>query len=263
MALLDDIAAVKRREVAALDLDRLRADVRQRLSLEADGTTAPPMSVASVLDKDFGVIAEIKRKSPSAGTMKDDVDVAAVARGYEEAGAAAISVLTDKTYFNGTLDDLRAVRAAVKLPLLRKDFTVDRRQLLEARAAGADLILLIVRMLDRTTLRDFHDEARSLGLEALVEAHDERDLDVAHNALDPIPLLGVNNRDLDTLEISVERCLKLFAGLPPHRHAIAESGLHGPDEVALVRRAGYHGVLIGQALMQSPNPAARLWELKG
>ncbi len=264
MALLEEIAAEKQREVQGLDLavlqNRLREARRagQGFALQETGKR---LTLCERLSQGFGVIAEIKRQSPSAGVLNQSADPPAVARGYELAGAVGISVLTDKKYFGGSLEDLRDVRAAVALPLLRKDFMIDRRQLYEAALAGADVILLIVRMLPPPQLKALFEEAGELGLESLIETHDQKELDTAFAALGHIPLLGVNNRNLDTLDIDLERCLELYDHLPPHGHAIAESGLKTPQDVVRARQRGYGGVLVGQALMQQADPAAALREM--
>lgn len=266
MALLEEIAAQKQREVRGLDLAVLQNRLRETRRTGRDFAPEQAekrLTLSERLSQGFGVIAEIKRQSPSAGVMNQSVDPVAVARGYEQAGAVGISVLTDEKYFGGSLEDLKAVRAAVSTPLLRKDFTIDRRQLYEAALAGADVILLIVRLLPPPQLKALFEEADELGLESLIETHDQKELDIAHAALGNIPLLGVNNRNLDTLEINLQRCLDLYDHLPPHTHAIAESGLKTPQDVALVRQRGYGGVLVGQVLMQQPDPAAALREMLG
>jgi indole-3-glycerol phosphate synthase len=258
MAVLDDIVAVKKREVADLDLSNLRAQLKEEGKKE---TFHQPVSLCKKLDAAFGVIAELKRKSPSAGQMKTDLKIEAVAEGYTEAGAAAISVLTDHDFFGGSLEDLKKVRRAVDSPLLRKDFVIDRTQLYEARLAGADLVLLIVRILEKSLLKALNEEAQELGMEVLVETHDQRDLDIAHEALGTLPLLGYNNRNLDTLKIDVNNCLAVYGDLPPHRHAIAESGIKTFEEIQSIKNTGYRAVLVGQTFMQSKDPAEKLAEL--
>lgn len=266
MGLLEDIAAKKQQEVQRLDFGALKIELTRRLKREQDGEKGglpPTRSLIDRLQKQFGIVAEIKRKSPSAGVMKESLRPEEIAENYEEAGAAAISVLTDETWFGGSLQDLADVRRVSSLPLLRKDFTVDRRQLYEARLLGADLVLLIVRMLSPADLKAFHEESREIGLEILVEVHDQRDLDKAHQVLDPIPILGINNRNLDTLTIDLQRCLDMKSDLPPHTVAIAESGLKTEEDCLAVKNAGYQGALIGQVLMQHPDPPAMLARLSG
>jgi indole-3-glycerol phosphate synthase len=209
---------------------------------------------------ELAVIAEIKRVSPARGVLNAEVNVADRAREYAAANAAAISVLTEPSRFGGSLDDLRAARAAVSTPLLRKDFIVDSYQLHEARAHGADGVLLIVRMLDDAQLRDLLALADYLDLFALVEAFDARDLERAqtHNAR----MIGVNCRNLADLSIDFAR----FAGLRPYidasRVAVAESGITTPAEFARVHALGYHAALIGSALMQGRNGQAALHQLR-
>jgi indole-3-glycerol phosphate synthase len=202
------------------------------------------------------VIAECKRRSPSKGVLRRAYDPAAIARQYELAGAAAISVLTEPTFFDGDLDHLRAVRARVRLPLLRKDFVVDEYQLLEARAAGADAVLLIVAALDAETLARLHRRAAELGLDVLVEVHDEGELDAAVSV--GARLIGVNNRNLRTLAVDVEASRRLAARMPAGVIAVAESGLRDRDELDDLRRRGYHAFLIGERLVTAPDPGEAL-----
>jgi indole-3-glycerol phosphate synthase len=200
------------------------------------------------------VIAEVKRRSPSKGDLAGIPDPASLARSYAEGGAAAISVLTEERRFGGSLDDLRLVRAAVDTPLLRKDFIVDDYQLLEARAAGADLALLIVAALGDDDLRRLHDYAYDLGLTVLVEVHDEPETERAL-ALGS-ELVGVNARNLKTLEVDPEAFGKLAPLVPDDRVLVAESGISGPDDVARYAVAGARVVLVGEALVKDGDPAA-------
>lgn len=207
----------------------------------------------------LNVIAECKRRSPSRGVLRADYDAAAVAERYEANGAAAISVLTEPTFFDGSLDDLAAVRARVSLPVLRKDFIVDEYQLLEARAAGADAVLLIVAALDARRLRALYDGARALGLAALVEVHSKGDLD---RALDLAPqMVGVNSRDLRTLRVDQAVSLDLVDAIPDDVVAVAESGLGSHDDLRRLRDRGYDGFLVGERLVSSPDPGLALCEL--
>jgi len=207
------------------------------------------------------IIAECKRRSPSRGILRADYDPAAIARQYAAAGAAAISVLTEPTFFDGALDHLRAVRAAVPTPILRKDFFVDEFQILEARAAGADAILLIVAALDDATLRRLHAAADSHGLAALVEVHTAEELARAQQA--GARLIGVNSRNLKTLEVSLETTLSLGPGLGSGVVGVAESGIRTRDDVDRLRQAGYHAFLVGERFMSQPDPGATLAELMG
>jgi indole-3-glycerol phosphate synthase len=200
------------------------------------------------------VIAEVKRRSPSKGDLAAIHDPAALAAAYEEGGAAAISVLTEQRRFGGSLEDLRQVRSAVAVPVLRKDFIVTSYQLLEARAAGADLVLLIVAALDQQGLRSLHEEARTLGLTPLVEVHDEREAELALAA--GAELVGVNARDLRTLDVDPDTFVRVAPGIPEGVVTVAESGIGGPDDVARLAGAGADVVLVGETLVRGEDPAA-------
>lgn len=206
------------------------------------------------------VIAEIKRRSPSMGTLNADADPADMAERYQAGGAAALSVLTEPHYFSGALDDLVAARGACDLPVLRKDFVVDPYQLAEARAAGADAALLIVAVLGET-LGEFLDAAKSYGLDALVEVHDEAELEIATAAGSDI--IGVNNRNLSTLVIDLAVSKRLRRLMPPGIVAVAESGLEEVADFTRMHHAGYDAVLVGTALMRSGDPTTRLKALLG
>ena len=206
------------------------------------------------------VIAEYKRSSPSAGAIAEP-DVAGQARAYEEGGAAAISVLTEPTRFDGALADLRAVRLAVDLPVLRKDFLVHPAQVIESRAAGADAVLLIAAALTELELKAMLAVANDLGLDALVETHSVDDL--AKALATEAPVVGVNARDLETLEVDVERALAMLADVPSDRVAVLESGVSTREDVERAIDAGARGVLVGEALMRSPDPAATIRSLRG
>jgi indole-3-glycerol phosphate synthase len=197
----------------------------------------------------LSVIAEHKRRSPSAGVIRADVRLEDVVGSYERGGATALSILTEGPSFGGSLDDLRAARAASALPILRKDFVVDTYQVHEALGAGADAILLIVAALDQAELERLHETATSLGLAALVEVHDERELERAA-ALGP-KLIGINNRDLTTLKVDIRRTFELLPGVPPGTTVVAESGLRTAQDLAELEDAGVDAVLIGEALMRS------------
>jgi indole-3-glycerol phosphate synthase len=204
------------------------------------------------------VIAEVKRASPSVGSIDARVDAPGLARRYAAAGAAAISVLTDGPGFGGSLEDLSAVRAAVEVPLLRKDFILDRYQLLEARAAGADVVLLIVAALEQGALRRLHDEALALGLEVLVEVHDDAELT---RALDVGPrLVGVNNRNLATFAVDLSTSERLVPRIPASVRAVAESGVKTVEDAARLRRAGVTNFLVGEALVRAPSSETLLRE---
>ena len=207
------------------------------------------------------VIAECKRRSPSKGVLAREYDPAAIARQYEAGGAAAVSVLTEPTFFDGALAHLAAVRAAVDLPLLRKDFVVEEYQLFEARAAGADAVLLIVAALETPDLARLHARARELGLAVLVEVHDEGELSRAIDA--GARIIGVNNRNLRTLAVDVDASHRLVGRIPRETVAVSESGLQSREDLARLSQAGYRAFLIGERFMTAPNPAAALMELLG
>jgi indole-3-glycerol phosphate synthase len=207
------------------------------------------------------VIAECKRRSPSKGVLAIQYDPAAIARQYEQGGAAAISVLTEPTFFDGALEHLLAVRRAVGLPILRKDFTVDEYQLFEARAAGADAILLIVAALEQPVLVRLQAKAFELGLAALVEVHDEAEL---MRAIDSgARLIGVNNRNLRTLQVDVEASYRLAERIPNGVVGVSESGLRSRDDLARLTAAGYRAFLVGERFMTDPDPARALRDLTG
>ena len=207
----------------------------------------------------LNVIAECKRRSPSKGVLKADYDPVLIARGYERAGAAAISVLTEPTFFDGHLDHLAAVRRAVELPVLRKDFIVDRYQILEARAAGADAILLIVAALTPSTLTALHRQAVDAELDVLVEIHDLGELSVALDA--GATVVGVNNRNLRTLDVDTDVSRRAIDLIPDDVIAVAESGLKTSDDLRDLKNAAYDAFLIGERLMKTDDPGRALAEL--
>jgi indole-3-glycerol phosphate synthase len=208
----------------------------------------------------IAVIAEIKRRSPSRGELHPGLDPARLAGQYAEGGAACLSVLTDEEFFGGSPDDLRAAREAVDLPVLRKDFTVSAADVCDARLMGADAVLLIVAALDDAELRDLHAVATELGLDALVEVHDEAELDRALAA--GADLIGVNQRDLTTFEVDPARAQRVAAAMPEGVLRVAESGVQGPDDAAVLAAAGFHAVLVGESLVTSGDPAAAVRALR-
>jgi indole-3-glycerol phosphate synthase len=247
---LERIVAATRQEVARRreavpesELERAAAERVQRGDFRAfaDALTQPGLSL----------IAEHKRRSPSAGAIREDLSLEQVVRAYERGGAAALSVLTEGPSFGGSLDDLRAARALTTLPLLRKDFIVDRYQLSEALAAGADAVLLIVAALNEPVLAELHDRARELGLAALVEVHDARELDVAVSI--GARLVGINNRDLTTLRVETARTFELRPLVPEGTTVVAESGFSRREQLDELAAAGVDAVLVGEALMRSPD----------
>jgi indole-3-glycerol phosphate synthase len=207
------------------------------------------------------VIAECKRRSPSRGVLAAEYDPVAIARRYEQGGAAAISVLTEPTFFDGALEHLAAVRTAVDVPLLRKDFVVDDYQLFEARAAGADAVLLIVAALEQPDLVRLQERARQLGLATLVEVHDDEELTRAIDS--GAGVIGVNNRNLRTLTVDVDASYRLAARMPAGVVAVSESGLQSRRDLEALAAAGYRAFLIGERFMTDPDPAAAIAALTG
>jgi indole-3-glycerol phosphate synthase len=233
--------------------------------LSARAADAPPVREfaaaieAKVASGAPAVIAEVKKASPSKGVIRADFDPAAIARSYEAGGAACLSVLTDVDFFQGADDYLRQARAACVLPVLRKDFTVDPYQVLEARVLGADCILLIVAALDDDRLVELSGQAMDLGMDVLVEVHDLAELERALQV--PAPLLGINNRNLRTFEVTLDTTLSLRDAVPRDRRLVTESGIVGPDDVRRMRDAGVGAFLVGEAFMRDPDPGAALRRL--
>jgi indole-3-glycerol phosphate synthase len=258
---LDRILALTRTELER----RRRALAPEELARAAAGGRERPAGGASFSEAlsspGLGLIAEHKRRSPSAGLIRDGVVLEQVIAAYERGGAAAISVLTEGPSFGGSLDDLRAARAVSGLPILRKDFIVDRYQIDEAVVAGADAILLIVAALDPAELRALRLHAGARGLGALVEVHDERELERALES--GATVVGINNRDLTTLEVDVRRTFELLPLIPEGILVVAESGLTRRDELDELRGAGVDAVLIGEALMRAPDIESAVRTLTG
>ncbi|MBX2963451.1 MAG: indole-3-glycerol phosphate synthase TrpC [Cyclobacteriaceae bacterium] len=200
-----------------------------------------------------GIIAEIKRKSPSQGIIHHHVNVATISAGYIEAGATALSILTDYEYFGGGKDDLINARSINSCPILRKDFIVDEYQLLESKSIGADIILLIAAALSPVEVKQLTQVAHSLGLEVLLEVHDEAELESNLNS--EVDLMGVNNRNLKTFEVSLETSLRLLSGIPSSTVRISESGIDSPEAYRKLKAAGFQGFLMGQHFMQQKSPA--------
>lgn len=254
--ILDRIVATKRVEVRALEA--------QRGELERRVQDAPPVrSFRAALSRpgEVAVVAEVKRRSPGAGEIRPGLDPVAVASDYVSAGAAALSVLTDGDYFGGSLEDLRRVRAAVPIPVLRKDFIIDPLQVLEARGAGADAILLIVRILDDAELRDLLRLGGELGMGVLVEVHEEEELDRALEV--GAGIVGINNRDLRTFRTDLRVTEILSGRLGPDTVVVSESGMRGRDDVLRVGAGGADAVLVGEGLLRSQDPGAATAALVG
>ena len=240
----------------------LRSTSQERAALErkaANRTNVRNFRVALTASQP-AIISEIKKASPSKGVLSEDFDPASIARLYEAGGAAALSVLTDREFFKGSLDDLHAAREAVRLPVLRKDFTIDEFHIVEAAANSADAILLIAALLDETELRHFREKAASYQMAALVEVHDETELDRAVGS--GAEIIGVNNRNLHTFEVTLETSLRLVEKIPANVVRVTESGIHSSSDVHRLRHAGFNAFLVGEHLMKSPDPAAALRELR-
>lgn len=249
VSFLDDLVAGSRRRVE----DARAREPFERLRRRAGDGPPPPDLAAALSRPGVGVIAEVKRASPSRGQLAPDLDAVAQARAYRSAGAVAISVLTEPDRFQGSLDDLAAV-SALGTPTLRKDFVVDRYQIWEARAAGAAAVLLIVAALDEETLEDLYVAARSAQLAAVVEVHDETELELATDL--GARIIGVNARDLRTFELDPDAFARLRPSIPDGTIAIAESGVGGPDDVRAAAAAGADAVLVGEAVVTADDPAA-------
>ena len=256
MDVLSEIIAQKReRLVAAKELVPLAR--LKHLSIEAR-SNATPHALSNALHRDaINVIAEFKRRSPSKGVIRPDADLLQIVKSYEVGGAAAISVLTEEDYFSGSLDDLRAVKPAVRLPVLRKDFVFEEYQVYESAAAGADAVLLIVAALDDELLVRLRRLAEDeLGLNALVEVHTSQEMKRAVGC--QARLIGVNNRDLRTFEVSLETSVSLAREAPSDALLVSESGLRSRDDLQLLFSAGYRGFLIGETFMRAPDPQQAL-----
>ena len=259
MSILDEILARKVLEVAEA---KNRHDSVQ-FALEAKDCSRVPLGFRDAIRSESGVsvIAEVKRRSPSKGLIREDFDAVEIARTMAEAGATCLSVLTDEHFFGGSLDDLCRVRGAVDIPLLRKDFIIDPIQLDAARLAGADAILLIVAALDARRLTSLHDHARSLGLDVLVEVNCAEEMDLALSI--GANLIGINNRDLRTFETDLATTERLAARLSdPSVVLISESGISNAEDVGRLERAGAAGFLVGESLMRQPDPGAALRNLR-
>ena len=252
--LLEAIVAATRRSVEVRESREPLAGLAARA--EARRPRSDRFRAALAAPGRVNVIAECKRRSPSRGVLRIEYDPVAIARAYAAAGAAAISVLTEPTFFDGAIEHLAAVRAVVDTPLLRKDFIVSEYQLYEARAAGADAVLLIVAALSPRELQALAARASSLGLDALVEVHDIGELDLALAA--GAGIVGVNNRNLRTLQVDLEVSEALIARMPPEVVAVSESGIKAPPDVTRFRHLGYRAFLVGERFMTEPDPGGAL-----
>jgi indole-3-glycerol phosphate synthase len=250
LSILERIVAAKRAEVAAAK--------KKITDIKARAAAAPPVRdfLAALRAKQPAVIAEIKRASPSRGVLRADYDPAAIAKSYENAGAACMSVLTDTEFFQGAPEHLTQARSACGLPALRKDFLIDPYQVYEARALGADCVLLIVACLDDARMRELESLAHKVGMAVLVEVHDAAELARALKL--KTPLIGINNRNLRSFETRLETTIELLPRIPPGRLVITESGILSKTDVARMRQNGVHAFLVGEAFMRAPDPGAEL-----
>ncbi|MFD1096661.1 indole-3-glycerol phosphate synthase TrpC [Salegentibacter chungangensis] len=250
MNILDKIIADKRREV---ELKKSLIPVSQlEKSVLFERTS---ISLAELLRKsDTGIIAEHKRRSPSKSVINQDLNVQDVAKGYEEAGVSGMSVLTDGKYFGGSLEDLLYARASVEIPLLRKEFIIDEYQLLEAKAYGADVILLIAAVLDRKQIKTLSEFAKNLGLDVLLEVHNEEELE--KSIMSSLDMLGVNNRNLKTFEVSTDTSKELSEKIPSDFVKVSESGISSVEVIKDLKNYGFEGFLIGENFMKTEDPGA-------
>ena len=258
MSILDDIIATKRREIDDAKRTRSEPDVRRAAEL-----APPPRNFFAALAAPgpIKLIAEVKKASPSAGLIRSDFNAVEIGQTYERHGATCISVLTDEQYFAGSLDNLVEVRAAVGIPCLRKDFILDKYQLYEARAAGADAILLIAECLDDCNLRALFNEAVALGMIPLVELYDAANLQRVFDA--GATLIGINNRDLRTFETDLDHTLRLRKRIPDECVLVAESGIQTRADVLRLEEAGVDAILVGESLMRQPDIGAAVDRLLG
>ena len=256
MTILDTIVAHKWTEIAAAKAAVPEADLEWR------AVSVPPARdfTGALLRPGMRVIAEVKKASPSAGVIRPDFDPAAIARAYERAGADALSVLTDERFFQGRLPHLTAARDATRLPVLRKEFVLDPYQLVEARAAGADAVLLIAEILPGERLKTLFDQATALGLHVLVELHDAHQLPRVIDC--GATLIGINNRDLRTFHTTLDHTLELLPKVPPGRAVISESGIKTSTDLKRLEAAGVKGVLVGESLMRAADVGAALTDLR-
>ncbi|HMI07766.1 MAG TPA: indole-3-glycerol phosphate synthase TrpC [Flavobacterium sp.] len=252
MNILDQIIADKKREVA---LKKTVVSIAQLESTALFGSRTVSLS-KNLRNNPCGIIAEHKRRSPSKGEINYNLSVEEVVKGYENAGACGISVLTDGKYFGGSLDDLLLARASVNVPLLRKEFIVDEYQVLEAKSYGADAILLIASVLTRAEIKQFSQFAQSLALEVLLEVHDSEELE--KSIMPSLDMIGVNNRNLKTFEVGLETSKELSAKIPNDFVKISESGISSIQSIAALQDFGYQGFLIGENFMKTGNPGKSL-----
>ncbi|HES59051.1 MAG: indole-3-glycerol phosphate synthase TrpC [Calditrichaceae bacterium] len=258
MTILDEIVTYKRGVVAEAKKSGSIEALKDQIDLsERPRSLLTKMSI----DTGFHFICEVKKASPSKGIIQPNFNPTEQSKLYEQGGASAISVLTDEKYFMGSLEYLKAIKRTVQLPVLRKDFIIDAYQIYESRAAGADLILLITRILSKDQLNDFYQQAKELGLEALIEIADAEDIDKIP-VLPDKAILGINNRNLHTFEVSLQNSIHIKPNLPAEVPVISESGIHNADDCKLLFNHGFRGALIGESLMRAGSPVELLQQMK-
>jgi len=255
MNILETIVAHKQKEVEERKQLRSISDLEKSVYFEK-----PKISLKKFLTDPHktGIIAEFKRKSPSKGVINDKVTVTQVVTGYESAGASAVSVLTDAAFFGGADKDLSEARVAIHLPILRKDFIIEEYQIIEAKSLGANVILLIAAVLEAEKIKQLSTFAQSIGLEVLLEIHNQEEL--FENTFDSIDVIGVNNRNLKDFSVSIQTSLKLAEIIPSHYLKISESGISNTDSILILKRHGFNGFLIGENFMKTENPGNALRE---
>ncbi len=256
--ILDDILANKKNELAETKRRVPFADIKAKV-LDAGPVRGFGKSITS--DGEIRLIAEVKKASPSKGVIREDFDPSAIAGIYEEAGASCLSVLTEKRYFQGSLEYLDRIRQTVKLPLLRKDFIIDEYQIFEARTAGADAVLLISACLEKQRMEDYLGIAKQLGLDVLVESHTYKEMDRA--ILSGAMIVGINNRDLATFKVNLQTTIDLLKDIPDDRIVVSESGISARADVLILQRAGVDAILVGESLMREKDIGKKVKELLG
>ena len=257
--ILKKIVQRKHEEIAARSSERPLEQIKEQLNTADPARGFVSSLAAKIVDNRPGVIAEIKKASPSKGVIREDFQPAQIARSYEQGGAACLSVLTDIDFFQGSDDYLQQARAACQLPVIRKDFIIDPYQVYEARSINADCILLIVACLDDAQLHSLNDLAHELGMDVLIEVHDQAELERALTTNNR--LIGINNRNLRTFEVSLNTTLDLLQQIPDERIVVTESGIHTPADVALMRDNQVNAFLVGEAFMRAEQPGEKLAEL--
>ncbi|MCH2224223.1 MAG: indole-3-glycerol phosphate synthase TrpC [Crocinitomicaceae bacterium] len=252
--ILDRIVAVKQEEVAALKNKFSYSNFESSYYFNR-----PAISLKERIHENFGIIAEIKRKSPSAGEINSEIDVITQGLKYDKSGASAISCLTDKTFFGGSIDDLKKLKEHVSIPVLRKEFIIDEIQLFESKAAGADVILLIAEILTKEEALHLTIIAQSLGLEVIMECHSRKEMKKINHLVD---IVGINNRDLKLQKTDIQTSIDLFELIPDNTTCITESGIKSKDELEKLMSIGYHGALIGESILHQEDPKAFIESLQ-